>query len=98
MKRHLGRAGEEAPRMPEEMTPKKIEVVAYSGYKANERPLYFIMDNRKLEVTNIIDRWYGEEHDYFKVLADDANVYVLKWQRMPDLWFVVRVVERMGKH
>ena len=77
--------------MPEEMTPKKIEVVAYSGYKANERPLYFIMDNRKLEVTNIIDRWYG-------VLADDANVYVLKWQRMPDLWFVVRVVERMGKH
>ena len=80
------------------MTPKKIEVIAYSGYKANERPLYFVMDNRKLEVTNIIDRWYGEEHDYFKVLADDGKVYVLNWQRMADLWFVVRVVERMGKH
>ena len=23
---------------------KKIEVVAYSGYKANERPLYFVLD------------------------------------------------------
>jgi hypothetical protein len=73
-------------------------VVAYSGYKANERPLYFVMDNRKLEVTNIIDRWYGEEHDYFKVLADDGKVYVLNWQRMADLWFVVRVMERIGKH
>jgi hypothetical protein len=84
--------------MSDEIAPKKIEVVAYSGYKANERPLYFVMDNRKLEVTRMIDRWYGEEHDYFKVLANDGKVYVLQWQRMPDLWFVVRVVERMGKH
>ena len=51
--------------MSEQMLPKKIEVVAYSGYKANERPLYFVLDKRKLEVADIIDRWYGVEHDYF---------------------------------
>jgi len=84
--------------MPEEIPPKKIQVVAYSGYKANERPLHFVMDDRKLEVTSLIDRWYGEEHDYFKVLADDGKVYVLRWERGLDLWFVVRVMEKMGKH
>ena len=84
--------------MSEEMLPRKIDVVAYSGYKANERPLYFLMDNRKLGVTNIIDRWYGVEHDYFKVLADDGKVYLLRWHRLEDLWFVVKIMDSMGKH
>ncbi len=77
--------------------PKKIEVVAYSGYKANESPLYFVLDEEKLEVKNTIDKWYGVEHDYFKVLADDGRVYLLKWHRTLDLWFVERVLERLGK-
>ncbi|MEJ2723260.1 MAG: hypothetical protein P8175_01190 [Deltaproteobacteria bacterium] len=84
--------------MSEEIPPKKIQVIAYSGYKANERPLYFIMDGRKLEVTELIDRWYGEEEDYFKVMADDGKVYLLRWQRVLDLWFVVKVMEKLGKH
>lgn len=71
--------------------PKKVEVIAYSGYKTNERPLSFILDGRKLEVTNIIDRWYGEEHDYFKVLADDGKVYRLRWHRTMDFWSLEKV-------
>jgi hypothetical protein len=78
--------------------PKKIEVVAYSGYKANERPLYLVLDEVRLEVKNTIDRWYGVEHDYFKVLADDGKVYLLKWHRTLDLWFVERILEKLGKH
>lgn len=78
--------------------PKKVEVVAYSGYKANERPLYFVLDQERLEVKNLIDRWYGLEHDYFKVLAGDGRVYLLKWHRSLDLWFVEKVMERMGTH
>ena len=72
--------------------PKKIEVHAYSGYKANERPLSFILDCEKLEVTNIIDRWYGEENDFFKVLADDGRVYLLRWHRTLDSWFLEKVL------
>ena len=78
--------------------PKKIEVGAYSGYKANERPLYFVLDGRKLEVRNIIDRWYGVEHDYYKVLAHDGKVYLLRWHRTLDLWFLEKIIERVGKH
>lgn len=78
--------------------PKKIEVVAYSGYKANERPLYLVLDEQRLEVKNTLDTWYGVEHDYFKVLADDGKVYLLKWHRSLDLWFVEKILERLGKH
>jgi hypothetical protein len=78
--------------------PKHIEVSAYSGYKANERPLAFYVDGRRHDVTDVIDRWYGVEHDYFKVLADDGRIYLLRWQRILDLWFLVKVTERAGKH
>ena len=78
--------------------PTKIEVVSFSGYKANERPLYLIVNERKLDVVNIIDRWYGVEHDYYKVLADDGRVYLLRWHRMHDLWFLVKIIDRLGKH
>ena len=78
--------------------PKKIDVVAYSGYKANERPLYLIVDQQRLEVKKTLDTWYGEEHDYFKVLADDGKVYLLKWHRFRDMWFIEKILERLGKH
>ena len=78
--------------------PKKIDVVAYSGYKANERPLYLVLDEQRLEVKKTLDTWYAEEHDYFKVLADDGKVYLLKWHRFLDMWFIEKILERLGKH
>ena len=69
----------------------KAEVSAYSGYKANERPLYFMVDQQKFQVTKILDRWFGQDHDYFKVLADDGQVYTLKWHRYLDVWFILNV-------
>ncbi len=66
----------------------EIDVVAYSGYKANERPLYFIAARQKLEVKEVLDRWYGQAHDYFKVIADDGRPYLLKWHRLSDKWFL----------
>jgi hypothetical protein len=71
----------------------QVEVTAYSGYKANERPLSFILDQTRLEVEKIVDRWYGVEHDYFKVLADDGRLYLLKWRRSLDCWYAERTVE-----
>lgn len=72
--------------------PKKIEVYAYSGYKANERPISFVVDDRKLEVSQIIDRWYGVDDDYFKVLAGDGKVYLLRWHRTLDAWYIEKVL------
>ena len=76
--------------------PMKIEVVAYSGYKANEKPLYFVFEQKKLDVVDVVDRWYGEEHDYFKVLADDGKVYLIRWHRLLDSWFLLKITERTG--
>lgn len=75
--------------MPGNEFPKELKVVAYSGYKANERPLRLIIGDKNLEVKRVIDRWVGEDHDYFKCLADDGQVYLLKWHRIQDQWVLL---------
>ncbi len=79
-------------------TIRKIKVTAYSSYKANERPLAFILDGKKLEVKDIVDRWYGQDHDYFKVVASDGKIYLIKWNRSLDVWLLVDIFERVGRH
>ena len=65
----------------------KIDVEAYSGYKANERPVSFVQDDRRIAIREVMDRWYGQDHDYFKVIAEDGCTYLLKWHRPSDHWF-----------
>jgi hypothetical protein len=71
---------------------KVINVTCYSGYKENERPLDFIVRGRKLMVEEIIDQWYGINDDYFKVLANDNKVYLIKYNRNEDLWTLEKIV------
>lgn len=72
------------------MNEERIKVVEYSGYKVNERPVRFQIGGAELEVVEILDRWYGQEHDYFKVRASDNRVYILKWHRTLDFWSIQR--------
>lgn len=63
-----------------------IKVQCYSGYKLNERPLAFTLNGREYRVENILDQWYGEDYIYFKLWADDQNIYLLKYQETVDVW------------
>ena len=74
------------------MSPREkmnLAVETYSGYKADERPVRFELKGRKLEVTQLLDRWYSPDYSYFKIVADDGNTYVLRDQSSehgPELW------------
>lgn len=56
----------------------RVEVDAYSGFKADERPLRFRIAGRNYEVRELLDKWYGPSDTWFKVLADDGGLYILK--------------------
>lgn len=58
--------------------PQTIKVESYSGYKADERPISFILGGDRLMVDEIIDQWHGTDSEFFKILADDGNRYLLK--------------------
>jgi len=82
----------------EELRGLVIRVECYAGHKANERPAFLWIEGEKKVVENIIDRWAGEDHDYFKLVADDHKVYLIRYDRRADFWALEKVMERIGTH
>ena len=56
----------------------KLHVECYAGHRANQRPRLFFLEDRKFEVKALLDTWYGPDDEYFRVLADDGNIYILR--------------------
>jgi hypothetical protein len=70
-----------------------LKVECYSGYKADERPVSFVLGDKKLMVEKIIDQWRGPDHEYFKVLADDGKGYVLTRDHENGEWGLEKIFE-----
>lgn len=58
-----------------------LHVECYSGGKADERPIRFRLGERMFHVEEIVDQWYGPDDSFFKVRADDGNLYILRQNR-----------------
>jgi hypothetical protein len=56
----------------------KIQVQCYAGDKADERPIRFQLGGQIRIVGEVLDQWYGPNDLYFKVRADDGNLYILR--------------------
>lgn len=63
----------------------RLHVQCYAGHKADERPLRFQLNDREYLVEEVVDQWHGPEHAFFKLRADDGNLYILRHQTsVPD--------------
>jgi len=58
----------------------KLNVECYAGRKGDERPVRFWLDERQYAVKAVLDQWYEPENIFYRVRADDGNVYILRQQ------------------
>ena len=79
------------------MTFVPAEVQCHSGYKADEFPKSFILNNKQFIINGIIDRWYKARSDpghpvsdYFKVVTTCGLQYILKHDMENDHWYCCR--------
>jgi hypothetical protein len=63
-----------------------LQVQCYSGFKADQRPVRFRLGEREYLVEEVIDQWYGPHDVFFKVRADDGDVYILRHGEPDNLW------------
>ena len=63
----------------------QIYVDAYSGYKANERPIRFHHDET-YDIASIEDRWQEPNAEYFKVRTVKGKLYLLRYDEHADEW------------
>jgi len=74
-----------------------IHVECYAGYKAEEVPRRFLLEDQWIEVEEALDRWYQVESlpewpraDYFKVRGTDQHEYLLKHDLESDEWHLAK--------
>jgi hypothetical protein len=55
----------------------ELAVECYAGYRGEETPRRFFIDERPVQIARIIDRWVTPDYRYFRVEGDDGRAYVL---------------------
>jgi hypothetical protein len=63
-----------------------VYVDAYSGFKANERPEAFTLDEEVYEIATVLDQWYEPSAMYFKVQSSEGKTYLLRYDELADEW------------
>jgi hypothetical protein len=70
----------------------QIRVECYAGYRGEEEPRAFTLGETRFAVVDILDRWAGPDHRYFKVRADDGRTFVLRHDTAGHKWELAAMV------
>jgi len=74
-----------------------LGVECYAGYRGEETPRRFSLDERKVEVVEVVGRWQEPGQRYFKVRGDDGAIYVLRQDVISGQWNLTSVEIKAGK-
>lgn len=82
----------------------QVQAEAYDGYRAAERPRAFVLEGRRYEVAQVLDRWYegglsprDQKLDYFKVRTREGREFILRYNALFDAWSVLVPAEEPGE-
>ncbi len=64
----------------------ELEVACYAGHRGEETPRRLRLGGREVAVVEVLDRWYGPDHRYFKLRGDDGAVYLVRHDERADAW------------
>ncbi|MBI4962108.1 MAG: hypothetical protein HY913_02425 [Desulfomonile tiedjei] len=73
---------------------KRTAVRCFAGYRANERPISFLMQDHEIEVRAILESWREPDYLCFKVATDNGRVFDLRHHEHEDSWQVKESVQR----
>jgi len=72
-----------------------IKVECHSGFKADEYPKCFYLEDKPFEIQEITDRWYQSDNNpewpvsnYFKVLTTSRDQYIIKHDLECGAWYL----------
>ena len=63
-----------------------LRVETSNGGAGEPLPSRFFIGERAVTVEEVIDRWLGSDHRYYKVRGDDGDLYILRHDRFQARW------------
>lgn len=73
-----------------------IRVESAAGFRGEQEPRAFFLGERRIEVCDILDRWYDLHQSWFRCQADDGHSYVLRHNAQAGEWDLAAFT-RMGE-
>jgi hypothetical protein len=70
--------------MAENIIPVRVD--CYAGYRGEETPTSIHINDKRVEVTEVVDRWLAPEHRYFKVCDTEGDLYILRHDVAGERW------------
>jgi len=64
----------------------RVWVRCEDGSSGEREPIEVGWGHRRIRVREIVDRWFGAGCRYFKLIADDGGLYILRHDQMADAW------------
>ena len=64
----------------------EIRVECGAGHRGDPEPLVFCLGQRRLAVRGIVDRWFAPTRRWFKVDAEDDQLYILRHDETTGDW------------
>jgi hypothetical protein len=52
---------------------------------------------RRIDIIEIIDQWYGADYRYVKVKDDDGGLYILRFDERRNEWALIMFVSARGQ-
>lgn len=74
-------------------TKDKIDVIAYSGYRAEETPRTILLRGVRIEVIEILSQWIEERSDnrdrkrFYQIKGKNAALHVIYYDEKQMEWF-----------
>ncbi len=65
----------------------RIEIESHTDFRAAPRSLY--RGERRIEIIEIMDQWYGPGYRYVKVRGHDRSVCILRFDEIVDQWELI---------
>ena len=65
----------------------RIQVEHHADLRAAPRSLY--RGERRIDIIEIMDQWYGPGYRYVKVRGHDSSVYILLFDEIRDQWELI---------
>ncbi len=71
---------------------REVRVECYAGWRGDERPVAFWVDDRRVGVETILETWSTENGTYFRIAGEDRAQHVLRRDDRRDRWELVESV------
>lgn len=75
-----------------------VAVECYAGHRGEQEPRRLRFGPRTVMVAEILDRWLGPDHRYFKLAGADGGLYILRHDETTHRWELVFYARHPAAH